>query len=159
MITITNKMLVENAIKAAREGWLARASGIGAYEYISDLTVDGPNGPTPCRCAIGASLPPDALERLRTNPPVRRIGFLSMADNARKVSRVPWAEYGVQFEDIAFAGALQYAHDRFGPPGRAPGVVAGYRPGVLAALEELFGANRTEIVPCLERLLREIETA
>lgn len=99
MHIITNMMIVEAALRAARDGSLANCGKTPAeWSEIDVMYVDPATG---CRCAIGAALPPSAANGIA----------LDDTRNREIVSAVPWHEFDVSFEDIDFAAEIQHIHD------------------------------------------------
>lgn len=140
---ITNRELVDNALKAAREGRLL-ALIEGANEDISYRNRDYRG----CRCAIGASLPDDVLDALEKD------GF-----NGQPVSDVPWSAYGVWFESRGFANDLQAAHDWFST-GSTPFFEVGNSINVEVMRMAIDADGEPEeMIAFLETLQKTLETA
>lgn len=103
MLHLSNRALVENALKAARAGSLAAEAGMMADGGLYYDVLTG------CHCAIGASLPQSVIDDLI------RIGF-----NGIELRQMDWLVHDIDFEDVNFAADLQNAHDYsgddLGPP-------------------------------------------
>lgn len=141
---ITNRMLVENALAAARNGTLAavvEGADANGYSY-RDRDAYG------CTCAIGASLPPSVLDHLEEE-----------CFNSQPINSVPWEALGVEFEDIKFAQDLQIAHDWFGEGDLPSSFELKRIDRSIVAMSFYSDGSPEEMIAFLETLQKTIETA
>lgn len=99
MLIITNKMIVDSMLLAIQDKRLLASNH-------TDFTPRYYEPGSKCCCAIGAALPHTAAMAIADDPLM----------NAKPILDVPWASFGLGFEDMTFASEMQMVHDTTDTP-------------------------------------------